>query len=214
MTIRAALFDMDGTIWDSPVDWREVRQAIGLPPDGRPITEHLEGMSPDERARGAAILERYEAFGVEEGRPVPGAGELVDLLRRSGVICVLVTNNSQRSAGAVLDRHPLPFARVVTRDDGALKPSPEAFSRPLRDLEVAASEALVIGDSHLDLVSAHAAGIREIVLVAPKGWMRDLLPPGLAFHEARDLFHAAAIVSSLLERPNGLPRDGPPRESA
>jgi FMN phosphatase YigB (HAD superfamily) len=103
---------------------------------------------------------------------------------------------------------------VVTRDDGALKPSPEAFSRPLRDLEVAASEALVIGDSHLDLVSAHAAGIRKIVLVAPKGWIRDLLPPDLPFHEARDLFHAAAIVSSLLEPPNGFPRDGPPRESA
>jgi HAD superfamily hydrolase (TIGR01549 family) len=214
MALRAALFDMDGTIWDSPVDWRDVRRAIGLPQDGRPITEHLESMPPDERARGTAILERFEAIGVDQGQPIPGATELLDLLQSRGVLCVLVTNNSRRSAAAVLRRYPLPFDRVVTRNEGPLKPSPEAFLRPLRDLGVSSAEALAIGDSHLDLVSAHSAGIPEIVLVAPKDWIRDLLPRELEFREAKDLFHAAAIVGSLLQPAGRLSKDEASRESS
>ena len=198
MAIRAALFDMDGTIWDSPIDWQQVRQAIGLPRDGRPIAEHLLAMPPEERARGIQILEHYEALGVELGRPMAGGEELVQLLRRLNVTCILITNNSQRSARAVLDRHPLPFDRVVTRDDGVMKPDPEAFARPLRELGVLPGEAVAIGDSHLDLLTAHRAGIAQIVLVAPRGWVRELFVKDVAFWEAEDLAEVAGILLRLL----------------
>jgi hypothetical protein len=41
MTICMTLFDVDGTIWDAPIDWLAVRCELGLPVDGRLIYMHL-----------------------------------------------------------------------------------------------------------------------------------------------------------------------------
>jgi HAD superfamily hydrolase (TIGR01509 family) len=205
MAIRAALFDMDGTIWESPVDWMQVRQAIGVPPEARTIISYLSTVSPEERARGMAVLERYEASGVEAGCAMPGANELVAFLRSRGVPTALVTNNSRASASATLDRIGCRFDRVFTREDGALKPDPEALLAPLRALGFSPDEAVALGDSFLDLAAAHGAGIREIVLVAPKAWSRSRFPAGAVFHEVTDLFAARKLLECLLDgrRPRG-----------
>jgi len=127
MAIRAVLFDMDGTIWDAPIDWLAVRREIDLPVDGRPIYAQLMDMPSHERARGIQILERYEALGAENGRLVPGTEELLQYLHEAHVKCALVTNNSRLSVEHVLKRNPLSFDVVLSRDDGALKPDPQAF---------------------------------------------------------------------------------------
>jgi HAD superfamily hydrolase (TIGR01549 family) len=199
MTIRVALLDMDGTIWDSPIDWLAVRHEIDLPVDGRPIYMQLMDLPPQERGRGIQILERYEALGVENGTLVPGTEELLRSLRDARVKCALITNNSRRSVERVLGRYPLSFDLVLSRDDGALKPDPRAFLSALEQLGARPDEALAIGDAHLDLIAAARARIREFILVGSKPWVRDLLPVGLPHHKAVDLVEARAIVTRLLE---------------
>ncbi|MBC7099893.1 HAD-IA family hydrolase, partial [Candidatus Bipolaricaulota bacterium] len=128
----------------------------------------------------------------------PGALELLEFLRARGVRCVLVTNNSRESAKEVLRAHPLSFDLVWTREDGAMKPSPEAFLGPLRTLGIPPEEAAVVGDSHLDLLAAHNAGIKRVMLVKPSAWMRPFFPEGAKFQEAEDLAQVRAWLSSLL----------------
>lgn len=205
MAIRVALFDMDGTIWQSPVDWMQVRQAIGVPPEARTIIDYLATLSPAEREKGTAILEHYETLGVETGCAMPGADELISFLRNRGIPTVLVTNNSRASASAVLAGNGCRFDHVFAREDGALKPDPEALLAPLRALDLSPDEAVAIGDSFLDLAAAQGAGIREIVLVAPKAWSRARFPEGAVFHEVADLFAARKLLECLLDgrRPRG-----------
>ena len=199
MTIRAALFDMDGTIWDSPIDWLAVRHEIDLPVDGRPIYMQLMEMPLKERARGIRILERHEALGVENGALVPGTEELLQYLRDAHVKCALVTNNSRRSVERVLERNPLAFDVILSRDEGALKPDPQAFLSALERLDVRPDEAIAIGDAHLDLIASDRAGIAEFILVGNRPWVSDLLPAGVPHHRAVDLVEARAIVTRLLE---------------
>ena len=199
MTIYAALFDMDGTIWDAPIDWLAVRREIDLPVDGRPIYAQIMEMTPPERARGIQILERYEALGAKNGALVPGTGELLQCLRDVHVKCALVTNNSRRSVEYVLERHPLPFDVVLSRDEGALKPDPQAFLFALDQLDVRPDEAIAIGDAHLDLIAAERAGIAEFILVGNKPWTSELLPAGVPHHKAVDLVEARAIIEQLLQ---------------
>lgn len=198
MILRAALVDMDGTIWVSPVRMADVRRELGLPEDGRPILAAMADLPPRDRRRANRALCVHEARAVEQGTLRPGTIELLGFLRRRGLRCALVTNNSRQSADAVLARHALPFDLVCTRDNGALKPDPRAFLLPLARLGVSPSEAIVLGDSHFDLQAAHAAGIGQVILVAPPASMRPYFPPGATYHEAPDLPTAQTVVERLL----------------
>jgi HAD superfamily hydrolase (TIGR01509 family) len=198
MTIRAVLFDMDGTLYDSGIDWRALRAEIDIPWDGRPILEQLADANGEARERGLVALHEAEAIGASAGRLIEGAEELLGLLRARGILCALITNNSRRSADTVLSRHALRFDLVLTRDDGVAKPAPHLFIEALDRLGVTASEALVVGDAHLDLIAAKAAGIHEVILVGTPEWMREHIPDGATYLEARDLFHVAELVKDRL----------------
>ena len=59
-------------------------------------------------------------------------------------------------------------------------------------------EALAIGDAHLDVMAAQAAGIRHVVLVGSPQWMKEHIPANADFLEAKDLHEAAEIIGRLL----------------
>lgn len=199
MTIRVALIDMDGTLWDGPIDWLQIRREIGLPRDDKPILHHLQNLPREERTRGLRILKRHEAHGVENGVLVPGARGLLRQLKGAGIKCALVSNNSRANVETILAQQRLSFDLVLTRDDVAFKPNPEAFLTALEKLNARPEEAIVIGDAHLDLLAAQRAGIEAVILVRTEAWMRSLLPQNAPFQEASDLFEVRTILTRLLD---------------
>ena len=198
MTIRAALLDMDGTLFDAKIDWLALRSEIRIPWDGRAILVQLEDASEDVHTEGLALLQDAERRGAEGGQLMHGAEELLASLRRNGVRCALVTNNSRQSVDTVLGRFPLVFDLILTRDDGPAKPDPTAFVRALDALGVEPGEAVAIGDAHLDLIAAHRAGIGEIILVGTPPWMQSHIPSEAEYHEAADLNEVRRLVERLL----------------
>ncbi len=192
------LLDMDGTIWDSPVDWMGLRRTLGLPDDGRPIVEHLSCANSSERTRGLAQLEEQEALGARCGQLITGTHELLGFLHRHHLLSALVTNNSRASVDKVLSQHRLHFDLVVSRDEIPMKPAAEAFLAPLRMLRCKPEEAVAIGDSHLDVLAAHAAGIPHVIMTAPKDWARALLPPDIPFTEVEDLHVARRALAEIV----------------
>jgi len=125
--------------------------------------------------------------------------ELLSFLKTRQIKCVLVSNNSRRSVEAVLGQHDLAFDAVMTRDDGVFKPDPEAFLEALQLLRARPDQAVVVGDTHLDLLAAHRTGITDIVLVGTKEWMKPLLPEDIFYHKAAGLFEVRAIIARLLD---------------
>jgi HAD superfamily hydrolase (TIGR01509 family) len=198
MTIRAALFDMDGTIYESGIDWLGLREEIDIPWDGRPILAQLAKADAATRERGTAALHRAEADGAQNGSLIEGTESLLALLHARGARCALVTNNSRRSADTVLSRHPLDFDLVLTREDGPSKPAPDLFLLALERLGAAPGESVVIGDAHLDLLAAQAAGIRDVILVGTPAWMREHIPGNAHYEEARDLHQVRRLLARLL----------------
>jgi len=195
-----ALFDMDGTIYDSGIDFLAIRERLGLPQDGMPILDQLRTASPEVRKRGTELLHSAEAEGAANGQLIPGTLELLSWLRERDAWCVLITNNSRRSVEAVLAKHLLVFDLILTRDEGPAKPEPDLFLKALNRLDVQPSRAVAIGDTHLDALAAHRAGIEEIYLVALRDWMAALIPTDIAYTPLADLSDVRVRIEEWLER--------------
>ena len=124
MTIRAVVYDLDGTLVDSGLDFPAIRREMALPV-GVPILEALAEIPPGERLDDCLrILDRHECEAAERATLMPGAAELVANLAARDIPQAIFTRNSRRCSTRMLERVGLRFRWVLCREDGPPKPHP------------------------------------------------------------------------------------------
>jgi len=171
--VRGFIFDLDGTLVDSRLDFDAIRQEMGLP-GGVPILEALEQIEPARAQHSHRILERYEREGAERAVLLPGVPELLEHLNRLDMRQAIVTRNSRAMAEKMLSRCGLDFDPVVTRDDGPVKPDPWAIHYICRQWRIPPERVVVIGDFRFDTEAGRRAGTITVFL----GGEHTAEPPG------------------------------------
>ena len=164
--LKAVLFDMDGTITRPLINWRELRQRVGVP-EGVPIMAHIESLTAEERQRSEEILETEETRAAAEAELNPGAVELLDRLRSRGLLTALITNNHRRAMDLVVSRFELCFDLLLSREDAPLKPAPDLVLLALSRLQVEPGHACFVGDGRYDQLASEGAGVRYLHLQHP-----------------------------------------------
>ena len=164
MSIRAVIFDLDGTITQPYFDFDAIREQMGLAKDSGPVLESMREMSPEQRKEAERILHSHESRAVTESELNAGARETLDALRRAGIPIGILTRNKRSNAMAVAEKHNLQFDAVVDREDGPAKPDAFGVLEICRQFGVKPGEALVVGDYLYDLLCAKAAGAVGVLL--------------------------------------------------
>lgn len=167
MTLRAVLFDLDGTVVDAPCDWAEIRNRLGIP--GGPILSYLNELQEPERTRQMALLGKFEEEATKQARLKRGMREFLLFLGRRGLKTALVTNNSRENVDFLLQKFHLSFDEVLTRESGLWKPSGAPLKEVMRKLRVGPSECALVGNSLFDVTAGREAGIKEIIILWPRG---------------------------------------------
>ncbi len=163
MTLRAAIFDMDGTVVDVSYDWDRIKGELQT--RGKPILVYLNGLKEPEKSEKWKILERYEGEATQNAKLKPGMGEFLEFLSQRGIKKALVTNNSSRNVRFLLEKFHLEFDCVISREKGLWKPSGSPFLAVLKELSLKREECCVIGDSHFDIRAATEAGIPRVFIL-------------------------------------------------
>ncbi len=184
---HAVIFDMDGVLTDSePAFHAAVNDILGRFGASIGIDDYQRfiGMATPVMweqvialkripATVAEIVEMYEApliARLRQPRPaLPGARELLNVLRARGVPLGLCTASYRRWADVILASADIAadFEAIVGGDDVArTKPDPEPYARAAELLGVAPERCVVIEDSVSGLTSALAAGAHVIQLRA------------------------------------------------
>jgi HAD superfamily hydrolase (TIGR01509 family) len=164
--VRGIIFDLDGTLVDSRLDFDAIRRDMGLP-FGIPILEGLAGIpeGPD-REQKLAILREHELRGADEAMPFEGVLDFLRHVEEQGILSAVLTRNSRECANRTLDRWKMSFSQVVTREDAPVKPDPGGVLLIAERWELPPEQIVVIGDYLFDLQAGRRAGSRS-VLYAP-----------------------------------------------
>ncbi len=186
-TFRAAIFDFDGVLVDTiPLHHASYRQLFAE--EGVEFTmddyRRVASGAPRHRVIRAVLgddlpAERFERLMArkeeivlelarEQGlRPIDGVLELVDRLRREGLL--LGVASSSRTARVFLETMQLDDrfdATTDARDTELAKPDPEVFLSTAARLGVEPAQCLVFEDAPVGVVAARAAGMRVVAITS------------------------------------------------
>jgi phosphoglycolate phosphatase len=175
--LDALVFDFDGTLADSRIDFGLLRRRVleyltGRGLDPTPVLGHLvlEILAWGRAQVPPAAVEQYdrevrhvlwevERPFAEAAEPFPGVPEALRRARDAGLRLGLITRNTHAGVDLLLARYPLPLAVVVTREDlERVKPDPEHLLLALRQLRVPPERAMLVGDHPTDIQCGRAAG--------------------------------------------------------
>ncbi|MDX1922235.1 MAG: HAD-IA family hydrolase [Alphaproteobacteria bacterium] len=210
---KAILFDLDGTIIDSAPDLcatmnillaEENRRQIKLDEmksctgDGlkvmlekawRLTTDNgVEPLTPD---RVPALMQRflkiYEGIIAKPECIYPGMLEFLQTEFENGTKLAVVTNKHEAAARRILAQLKLAdYFHIVIGGDTLRerKPHPMPILHVLHEFKIANDDAVMIGDSPNDALSARDAGIPSIILTYGYNhdWPADLKPAAYAIH--------------------------------
>ena len=176
--IRAVIFDFDGTLAETDIDFALMRQRVLEVAERWKLAERLnqrryileivddalELLSAEDdrerfRAETAKAMSDVELIFTSVAAPFPGVLEMLDNLRSCGHRVGIITRNCRVGVESVFSRHPMHHEVLLTRDDVArVKPDPAHLHEALDALGVAPDESLMVGDHITDIEVGKAAG--------------------------------------------------------
>jgi len=176
--LRAVLFDLDGTLFDSialllasmryafeEFDGTKPIESEWIAGIGTPLITQLGDFARSEEEL-LTLRDRYRTFQQEHhftlARIFPGALDTLQTLKDRGLAMALVTSKGNALAQEALDVTGMaPFIPVLIGADSSdrHKPHPEPVLLALSQLGVAAADAVFVGDSPHDVNAGNAAGV-------------------------------------------------------
>ena len=212
--LRAALFDIDGTLIDSneahAQAWTEalrdhglavsetrVRALIGKGADK--LLPEVAGIEADS-TRGREIATRKGALFaalLPDLTPTPGARELLEYLKARDLTLGVATSAGDDEVSALLKQAGVDdlFQARASKDDAeASKPDPDIVQASLEKVGAPPSSAVLIGDTPYDIQSAGAAGVASVALRCGGFW------PDEALGDARAIYDDPRALLSALKK--------------
>jgi HAD superfamily hydrolase (TIGR01509 family) len=159
--MHGIIFDLDGTLVDSGLDFDAMRREMELPPG--PILEALAHLPEPRASECRRILERHELHGAQRATLMPGVAAFLDLLRHRGLRTALITRNSRAVTLLTIGRLSLSFDPIVAREDAPAKPDPAGIHKICGAWGLRPEQVVMIGDYRFDLEAGRRAGARTVL---------------------------------------------------
>lgn len=215
MTLKLAIWDMDGTIVDSrdviqsamertfetlglePPAYDETRKTIGLG-----LHEACSILAPDYHDIETLAATYKHAFVAQRSDPsfkeplYEGAIETLNRLSNEGWLIAMATGKSHAGIRAIFEMHPLEgfFDTIWCADDGPGKPHPFMCDEAMKAVGAEPHQSLIIGDAIHDMTMGLNAGIHTLGVSWGFGTADELQAVG-----AHEVHHDYATLNASLD---------------
>lgn len=187
MKKRLVIFDLDGTllntIADLAVATNEALKVMGYPTHNKEVIQTFVGngvskllersMPKDKRTEENIALVRrhfmayYDQHNADLSTPYPGIEEMLFTLHKAGVMLAVASNKYQIATEKLVSHYfpGIEFISVLGQRTGIpIKPDPEIVHEIMTKANVSKADTLYIGDSGVDMQTAHNSGIDAVAV--------------------------------------------------
>ena len=156
---RGVIFDLDGTLVSSTLDFALIRQQIGCP-ENTDLLSFIDAMPIEsERDQAAQIVLQHELDDARNATWLSGAREFVSRLVQQQLPMAIVTRNCIQATAIKLHNNQVPIDLVITREDAPAKPQPDALLMVAQEWQLPPEQLLYVGDYVYDELAAQNAGM-------------------------------------------------------
>ncbi len=187
MRYSLVIFDLDGTILDTLEDLSDSLNAslerFGYPRRtlaearefvGNGIRRLIERAVPEGTTREETdqvhryFMDHYQRHCMDKTKPYEGISDAIVRLRCGGCRTAVVSNKADSAVRTLADRYFEGMFDIVVgeREGVSRKPSPDAVNEIRDHLGISCAQTVYIGDSEVDIATAHNAGVDSILV----GW--------------------------------------------
>lgn len=180
MKCDAVIFDLDGTLTDTLADLKnsvnfalsrfgfpertteEIRAFVGNGVRRLVFLSVPENTSEDVSEKCLAVFkEHYSANSLVETKPYNGITDMLKALKEKKIKTAVVTNKMHTAAADIVEFFfgSLIDVTVGQVDGVAQKPNPDGIYSALEKLGISGENAIYVGDSEVDCITAKNAGI-------------------------------------------------------
>ena len=156
---KAVVFDLDGTLIDSPLCFKHIRRELCIPED-KFILEHIETLPHEVRSEKKFQLEQIEKDAAARAVAISGVIDLLADLRRKNILLGIFTRNCRSATQIAVGVLKNSFDMVITREDAPPKPNPEGLKKFLTSWDLSRNELLFVGDFRFDIECGVQAGVK------------------------------------------------------
>ncbi|MCP3965651.1 MAG: HAD family hydrolase [Lentisphaerae bacterium] len=157
MNFDGLIFDMDGTLTVPMIDFEKIRKELKIPA-GRDLAEEIDSWPEPKRTKGWELIEEYEMEASRDNLLQSGVEDALVKFKDAGLKLGIITRNTRKSADILLERLPVDFDIILTREFEHIKPAPEPVLHILENWQISGERCLMVGDYIHDIQSARAAG--------------------------------------------------------
>jgi HAD superfamily hydrolase (TIGR01662 family) len=160
--IKVLGFDLDGTLVKMKLDFKKIRDELGIP-DGDTLG-YISSLPEQEAKRLFNLLKEREMEAADLAEPAEGAKDLLEYCRENNIKIVVITRNSEDATKRSLHNIGLDVDMVISRDHATPKPSPEAINIVLNHFGIEPKEMAYVGDYLYDVQAGNSAGVKTILI--------------------------------------------------
>ncbi|MFQ3549062.1 MAG: HAD hydrolase-like protein [Armatimonadota bacterium] len=209
--IKSVLFDLDGTLVDTNIDFDLMRNEIFIKSEEYGVEKNLlKGLdilamiekafeiiniANDKKTADKyyneiyQILENIEIKHAKNTKPIHYSSELFASLKKYGIKIGIITRNCKKASRISLEIAGLEPDITIAREDCKIhKPNPNPILMALDLFNTKSDFSIMIGDHPMDIMSGKSAGVKTI------GFLRDNKP-----NNYFDEINPDYIISSLEE---------------
>jgi len=157
--ITGIIFDLDGTLVESRLNFKLIRQQIGCP-QSMDLLEYVDKLTCTTAKQNANnIIMQHEHQDAINAKPIKGMHDLLKAIKLALLPTAIVTRNSLAASSIKVFQNNITISPVLTREDFPAKPAPDALLAIAAQWHMDPQDIIYVGDYLYDIQAANNAGM-------------------------------------------------------